>query len=228
MSEVENNEQEIDSGGSGNAEKQEDSGPDTDNENKEEEIDTEVILSKNELDELKKKAEECDSVIDKLLRTRAEFQNFQKRMRKEQESVAQFAVKDLILDLLPELDNFGRAAKLAEDSKEIDKFLEGLKLIEDQLFKVLEKHGVKPIETEGKPFDPKLHEAVFEEEDNGLPHHTITEEFQRGYLLNDRIVRPSKVKVSKRTVEEEANTEVEAKSETVESPENKKDESPVS
>ena len=161
-----------------------------------------VVLTKDEHNELRKKAEERDSLLDKLLRTRAEFQNYQKRMRKEHEMTAQYAIQDLVLDLFPELDNFERAVKLAETSGDIDKFVEGIKLIEDQFLKVLGKYGVKPIETVGKPFDPNLHEAVFEEENNELPHHTIIEELQRGLFLKERVVRHSKVKVSKNSAKE--------------------------
>jgi molecular chaperone GrpE len=170
-------------------------------------IEEQVVLAKSEVDELRKKAEESNSLLDKLLRTRADFLNYQKRMRKGHETTAQYAIQDLVLDLLPELDNFERAAKLAENSKDIDKFVEGVKLIEGQLFKVLEKYGVKSIETVGKPFDPSLHEAVVEEENNELSHHTVIEEFQRGFLLKERVIRPSKVKVSKRTVDEEKSDE---------------------
>lgn len=166
-----------------------------------------VVLTKSEADELRKKAEECDSFRDKFLRTKADFLNYQKRMRKEHEATAQYAIQDLILHLLPELDNFERATKLTENSKDIDKFIEGVKLIEEQLFKVLEKYGVKSIETVGKPFDPNLHEAVSEEENNELPHHTIIEELQKGFLLKERVIRPSKVKVSKRTINEEVSDE---------------------
>jgi molecular chaperone GrpE len=169
----------------------------------ESDVEEQVTLAKSEIDELRKKAEESDSFLDKLLRTKAEFLNYQKRMRKENEATAQYAIQDLVLDLLPEFDNFERAAKLAGNSKDIDKFVEGVKLIEDQLLKVLGKYGVKPIETVGKPFDPNLHEAVVEEENNELSHHTVIEELQRGFLLKERVIRPSKVKVSKRTVNED-------------------------
>lgn len=172
----------------------------TDKEN--EEAGEPVILTNEEIVDLKKKAKERDSFLDQLLRTKAEFMNYQKRMHKENESIAQFAIQNLILDLFPELDNFDRALKLADNSKDISKFVEGIKLIEDQLFKVLGKYGVKSIETVGKAFDPNLHEAVVEDENNELPHHTITDELQRGFLLKERIIRPSKVKVSKRTIEE--------------------------
>ncbi|MHC4321373.1 MAG: nucleotide exchange factor GrpE [Planctomycetota bacterium] len=160
-------------------------------------------LTKEEILELKKKAGERDTYLDQLLRTKAEFMNYQKRMVKENESTSQFAVQSLILDFLPELDNFDRALKLADNSNDFDKFVEGIKLIEVQLFKVLGKYGVESIETVGKAFDPNLHEAVMEEENNEMPHHTIIDEFQRGFLLKERVIRPSKVKVSKRTIEEE-------------------------
>ncbi|NOR64525.1 MAG: nucleotide exchange factor GrpE [Candidatus Scalindua sp.] len=166
-------------------------------------------LTKDELSELKKKAEERDTYFDQLLRTKAEFMNYQKRVVKEHESTAQFAVQNLILDFLLELDNFDRALKLADNSKDFDKFVEGIKLIEEQLFKVLGKYGVESIETVGKAFDPNLHEAVMEEENNEMPHHTIVDEFQRGFLLKERVIRPSKVKVSKRTIEEEEEKEEE-------------------
>ncbi len=173
-------------------------------------IDEEIVLKKGEVNELRKKAEESDSFLDKLLRTRAELLNYQKRMRKEHEETAQYAIQDLIRDLLPEFDNFAnleKATKLAENSKDIDKFVEGVKLIEGQLFKVLEKYGVKAIETLGKPFDPNLHEAVAEEENNEHSHHTVIEELQRGFLLKERVIRPSKVKVSKRTINEKESDE---------------------
>ena len=166
-------------------------------------------LTRDEIVELKKKAEERDTYLDQLLRTKAEFMNYQKRMVKENESTSQFAVQSLILEFLPELDNFDRALKLADNSKDFDKFVEGIKLIEEQLFKVLGKYGVEPIETVGKAFDPNLHEAVMEEENNEMPHHTIIDEFQRGFLLKERVIRPSKVKVSKRTIEEDREKEEE-------------------
>ncbi|MCP4263966.1 MAG: nucleotide exchange factor GrpE [Candidatus Brocadiaceae bacterium] len=159
-------------------------------------------LTEEMIADLKMKAEERDSFLDQLLRNKAEFANYQKRIIKENEATAQLAVRDLILDILQELDNFDRALKLADDSKDIAKFVEGIKLIEVQLLKVLSKYGVKSIETTGKSFDPNIHEAVMEEENNEMPHHTIIAEFQRGFMLKERVVRPAKVKVSKRTIEE--------------------------
>ncbi|MCP4269167.1 MAG: nucleotide exchange factor GrpE [Candidatus Brocadiaceae bacterium] len=152
--------------------------------------------------DLKDIAEERDAFLDQLLRNKAEFMNYQKRMIKETEATAQLAVKDLTLDLVSELDNFDRALKLADDSNDIAKFVEGIKLIEARLIKVLGNYGVEFIDTTGKAFDPNVHEAVMEEENNEMPQHTIISEFQRGFMLKERVVRPAKVKVSKRTIEE--------------------------
>ncbi len=174
----------------------------TDHVEKQTEIETSEGLTEKEIDDLKKKAEERDTFLEQLLRNKAEFMNYQKRIVRENEATAQLAVRNLVLDLLPELDNFDRALKLADDSNDIAKFVEGIKLIEVQLFKVLGKYGVKSIETIGKAFDPNIHEAVMEEENNEMPHHSIIAEFQRGFMLKERVVRPAKVKVSKRTVEE--------------------------
>ncbi len=165
-------------------------------------LDTTVGLTKEEITDLKKKAEERDSILEQLLRYKAEFVDYQKRMIEENETIAQQSVRALILDLLPKLDNFDRAFELANDSKDIAKFVEGIKLTEAQFFMVLGKYGVKAIKTTGKAFDPIFHEAVMGEENNEMPHHTIIAEFQRGFLLKERIVRPAKVKVSKRIVEE--------------------------
>ncbi|KHE90331.1 MAG: nucleotide exchange factor GrpE [Candidatus Scalindua rubra] len=178
-------------------------GEETEQEESQDDVAAPIDLTKEEIVELKKKAEERDTYLDQLLRTKAEFLNYQKRVAKESESTSQFAVQSLILDFLSELDNFDRALKLAENSRNFDKFVEGIKLIEEQLFNVLGKYGVELIETVGKAFDPNLHEAVMEEENNEVPHHTIIDEFQRGFLLKERVIRPSKVKVSKRDIEEE-------------------------
>ena len=190
-----------------NSESESDADVNENDDEAQDDIDSLDDLTKEDILGLKKKAAERDTYLDQLLRTKAEFMNYQKRMVKENESTSQFAVRNLILDFLPELDNFDRALKLADSSKDIDKFVDGFKLIEEQLFKVLGKYGVESIETVGKPFDPNLHEAVMEEENNEMPHHTIIDEFQRGFLLKERVIRPSKVKVSKRTIEEEESDE---------------------
>ena len=156
-------------------------------------------LTKEEIEEIIKKSLERDELLDKLQRARAEYSNFQKRMIKEVETAKRFAIQDIVIELTSILGNFTRAILFSKESKNFEKLLEGIQLVEGQFFKTLEDYGVKTIETVGKPFDPVMHEAIMEEEDNSQPHHTVIMELERGFLLNDRVVRPSKVKVSKNT-----------------------------
>lgn len=159
-------------------------------------------LTKDEIKEIIKKSLERDEFLDKLQRTRAEYLNFQKRKNKEIEEIRRFAIQDMVIALTSVLNNFSRAIQSVKESNDFNKLLEGIRLVEDQFYKTLEGYGVKPIETVGKPFDPMMHEAVIEEEDNNHPHHTVIMELQKGFLLHDRVIRPAKVKVSKREEKE--------------------------
>ncbi|MGR3220345.1 MAG: nucleotide exchange factor GrpE [Candidatus Anammoxibacter sp.] len=155
-------------------------------------------LSKEEIKELIDKSSERDDLLDKLQRLKAEYANFQKRKSKEIGEIRRFAIQNFVIALTSVLDNFTRAVQSTEGTKDFDKLLEGIQLVESQFYKTLEDHDVKPIETVGKPFDPVMHEAVIEEEDDSRPHHTVIMELQKGFLLHDRIIRPAKVKVSKK------------------------------
>ena len=160
--------------------------------------DDEPELTKEEISELKKKAEESDEIVDKLQRVRAEYLNFQKRKNKEVGDIRRFAVQGFAIALTDVLDNFSRAISSTKDAKDFDKLLEGIQLVEGQFYKTLEDYNVKPIETVGKAFDPVMHEAVIEEADDSYPHHTVIMELQKGFMLFDRVIRPAKVKVSKK------------------------------
>ena len=173
------------------------------NDKKVEEEPVEVELTKDEIDILIKKSSERDEFLDKLQRTRAEYLNFQKRKNKEIGDIRRYAVQDFATALTSVLDNFNLAIQFTKESKDFAKLLEGIELVEGQLYKTLEEHGVKPIETVGKPFDPLVHEAVIEEEDDSKPHHTVIMELQKGFLLHDRVIRPAKVKVSKKIEKED-------------------------
>lgn len=177
-------------------------------------VDAEIVdepeLSREEIAELIKKSMERDEYLDKLQRTRAEYSNFQKRKNKETQDLVRYASQGLIVEFTSILDNFDRAISSSQESKDFDKLFEGIQLVENQFYKTLEKNGVKPIETEGKPFDPVMHEALIEEENNDKPHHTVLMELQKGYLLHDRVIRPAKVKVSKRTDDNEDSGEADA------------------
>ena len=157
-------------------------------------LQADVQLLKQRCDEAQKCA---DEEHDRFLRTLAEFDNFRKRSREEFQQVSQFAVEDLVIRLLPVLDNFERAIKTAEEIKDYDALHGGVILILRQLRDILTKEGVKPIEAQGKLFDPNLHEAVMRLDTDEYPDGMIVEEFQIGYMIGDKVIRPSMVKVAR-------------------------------
>jgi molecular chaperone GrpE len=151
-------------------------------------------------EEAEKRAEEEH---DSFLRTLADFNNFRRRAREEMDQARKFGIEDLVIRLLPILDNFERAIKTAEEIKDFDALHGGVILILRQLRDVLEKEGVKPIEAEGKQFDPNLHEAAMRVDTDEYPDNAIVEEFQKGYTLGDKVIRPSMVKVARHPSEAE-------------------------
>ena len=130
---------------------------------------------------------------DRYLRTLADFENFRKRSEREKQDFFKYALAGLMKDLLPVLDNFDRSLEHAGDG---DEFHRGVLLIYKQMFDTLTKHGLKPIEQSGVPFDPKIHEAVVREENPSVPSHTVTAILQKGYFIHDRLLRPAMVKVA--------------------------------
>jgi molecular chaperone GrpE len=125
-------------------------------------------------------------------RAQADFSNYKKRAEQEKQELSKFANSVLILSLLPVLDDFERAYSAIPPKMEKQSWLEGIKLIERKLWAVLEAQGLSPIKALGQPFDPALHEAV--RQDKGQ-EGIVIEEIQRGYLIEDRVIRPSKVVV---------------------------------
>jgi len=152
------------------------------------------------LAELKKKAGERDEYLDLLQRTRAEYLNYIKRAQKDRTDTIKYGVQEFAAKVVTVMDDFARAIASAEKTKDFEKFFEGIKLIEAQFQKVLSDAGITPIETVGKPFDPAMHEALMQEEKADVPEATVLEEFQRGFMLNDRVLRAAKVKVSRKPV----------------------------
>lgn len=139
----------------------------------------------------------ADEERDNFLRTLADLNNFRRRSREEMENSRKFAIEDFILRILPVLDNFERAIKAAEEVKNYDALHGGVLLILKQLKDALEREGIKPIESEGQEFDPNIHEAVMREDSDEYPDNTVVEEFQKGYTLGDKVIRPSMVKVAR-------------------------------
>lgn len=139
---------------------------------------------------------------DQLLRLQADFDNYKKRVEREREANRRIANLDLISRLLDVLDNFERAVAAARESEADQTFRDGVILIFRQLLDELRKEGLTSIDSIGEPFDPTRHDAVQTDPNSDLPHHTVVEELQRGYLLHDRLLRPSLVKVSTRAADD--------------------------
>jgi molecular chaperone GrpE len=144
--------------------------------------------------ELQKLKAERDSLLDRLARAQAEFENARRRAAKEQQDFRDFAMVDAIKSLLPVVDNFERALQSKSEAAE---FRAGVDLIYKQLRDVLTKLGVQPIEAKGQQFDPHVHEAIEMVETSDAADHEVLEEWQRGYKYKDRLLRPAMVRVAK-------------------------------
>jgi molecular chaperone GrpE len=140
---------------------------------------------------------ERDEYLDTLRRVQAEFENYRKRVIKEQTALVDRATSGLVEQLLPVLDSFELALKNvdAADSDDIESVRKGVELVYAELLGVLEKTGLSRIEAEGKPFDPNVHEAVMQEDGDGEP--VVTDVLRTGYTLKGRVLRPAMVKVTR-------------------------------
>lgn len=139
---------------------------------------------------------EKDALQDRLLRTAAEFDNYRKRMERERRDLSEYAAADVLKDLLPIVDNLERALQ-APATPETDAFRKGIELIHKQMLELLRKRGATPIAALGADFDPNFHQAVIHEASDSHREGEVMEELQRGYLLGERLLRPSMVKVAK-------------------------------
>jgi molecular chaperone GrpE len=164
-------------------------------------LDEEKKEKTKEIEELKKKLEEKEKEAkehyDRLLRVAADFDNYKKRANKEKEEWVKFANEDLVKAILPFIDNLERAVNHAEKVEDAGVLIEGVRLTIQQLLQALNKFGLSSFESQGKPFDPALHEAILLVPTDQHEPNQVVEEFQKGYLLNDRLIRPATVSVSK-------------------------------
>ena len=143
------------------------------------------------------KEEEAKETYDRLLRVSAEFENYKKRSAREMEEFKKYANQSLLKEMLSVVDNLELAITSSQDGKTADKTLiEGLNLTLNEILRVFEKFNVTPIEAKGKTFDPAYHEAVMREETDDYPENTVISEFQKGYLIHDRLLRPAMVVVA--------------------------------
>jgi molecular chaperone GrpE len=169
------------------------------NDTKTEDLPAEKPAAADQVDQLRSERDgaraERDEIRDLLLRRQAEFENFRKRTEKERSDYVQYAAMDMVRDLLPILDDFERALKIEGASPE---YARGIEMIYNRMYETLKKMGLEPIVSEGKVFDPNLHQAVERVETKDSPDGTILSEFQKGYFFKGKLLRPSMVKVAVR------------------------------
>ena len=147
--------------------------------------------------ELEKLKEELSAKDDRFLRLQADFDNFRKRTAKEKSELAAVIEQAFLKDLLPLLDNLSRASEAAENAEnaDVETLRKGIEMIKQETVAVMGKHGLEPIDTQDKPFDPNYHQAVGTIKDETKQDGIIAAEFQRGYIARGRVIRPSMVQV---------------------------------
>ena len=153
--------------------------------NEQEEIDPEVVLQ-----------QEIETLKDQLLRNKADFENFKKRLNDERIRDNKYRSQNLATAILPALDTFERAMRVETENDEVKNFLIGFEMIHKQILESLASEGIEVIQAEGQPFDPNFHQAVMQESIDGTDSGIVIAEMQKGYKLKDRVIRPAMVKVS--------------------------------
>ena len=143
-----------------------------------------------------KKDEKIEELTDRLTRQMAEFDNFRKRTEKEKTQMYEVGAKSVVEKILPVVDNFERGLAAVPEEQKEDPFVQGMEKIYKQMMTTFEEIGVKPIEAVGKEFDPDFHNAVMHVEDEELGENIVAEEFLKGYMYRDSVVRHSMVKVA--------------------------------
>ena len=144
-------------------------------------------------------ADKAKEAHDQLLRLKADFENTKKRLQRDKEDAIKYANEKLLVEILPIVDNLDRAMASLAEGHDAAKVMQGLKLAQEELHQVLESHGVKVVQTVGEAFDPQLHEAVAAVESADAKEGTILDEVQRGYVLNGRLIRPSRVRIAQKS-----------------------------
>jgi len=151
---------------------------------------------------IEKKATERDEYHDKYMRVLAEYGNVRKRMEKDKMEIIKFSHGQILLQLLPIIDDFDRAHDAAKQHKHGEVFSKGVEMILNQLHKLLKDNGVEKIKTVGEKFDPHVHEGLLSVDTNDHPEDTVIEEISPGYTLNGKLLRAAKVKISKHKKEQ--------------------------
>lgn len=158
-----------------------------------------TVVSKDTVEDLKEalatKTEEAQGYQDRYLRLAAEFENYKRRAQRDQQEFARYANETVLKELLTTVDNLERAVRFSKEQKGGEGLLEGVELTLKQLMETLTKFGVRPVTSLGEPFDPSRHQAVARTESQAEAN-TVVDEYQKGYFLHDRILRPAMVTVA--------------------------------
>lgn len=146
--------------------------------------------------EIQRLQQELDDRQSRLLRLQADLENFRRRVRLDQEAAAKYRAQSLIENILPALDNFDRALNIEAKEEETLQLLKGVEMVHRQLLDALKTEGLDIIDAVGKEFDPNFHQAVMQVEDSNYESNIVVDELQKGYILKDRVIRPTMVKVN--------------------------------
>lgn len=169
-----------------------------------------MIIAKKKASLVSPELSLADEYLDQLRRMKADFENYKKRVERERMEFIKFANEELIMELLPILDNLERALNHTKVHKELTTFEQGIGLVKKDLEEILKKRGLFRLMVIGSPFDPNLHEAVMQKESEDYEDQTVIEELQAGYKLGERLLRPARVVIStKKNKDEKTNKEVE-------------------
>lgn len=156
--------------------------------------------STESVEELKARIEalsaQSEEYMQRLARSQADFDNFRKRTVREKEELGKYASSKLIAELIPVIDNFGRALDTRPEGEASESFVKGVEMIYRQFDSVLQAEGLTTMETVGQPFNPEFHQAVMQVESDEHEEGIVVEELQKGYMLKDKVLRPAMVKVS--------------------------------
>ena len=159
-------------------------------------VETEEITVEEPISALEESGRLASEYLDHLQRLQAEFDNYKKRVDREKAELIEYASAELVSELIDIMENLERGVASAKGSDDIDSIVKGMEMVSTQLKDILGSRGLKPIEAVGKKFDPHYHEAMMMTPTDEYPYNTVIEEFQQGYMIKDKVIRYSKVRVS--------------------------------
>ncbi|MCD4842170.1 MAG: nucleotide exchange factor GrpE [Methanosarcinales archaeon] len=169
---------------------------DTVEDSEEQMVETEEITVEEPISALEESGRLASEYLDHLQRLQAEFDNYKKRVDREKAELIEYASAELVSELIDIMENLERGVASAKESDDINSIVKGMEMVSTQLKDILGSRGLKPIEAVGKKFDPHYHEAMMMTPTDEYPYNTVIEEFQQGYMIKDKVIRYSRVRVS--------------------------------